>query len=158
MPENLLASMDLPAPGGPIMMRLCPPDAAISRALLATAWPFTSEKSGPHPASSRNSAFFSHFSSSHFSSSQPTTDLRSEAQNARIPDMKASALLAHGTTADDIPLFRDSIIIGRIPATGFRDPSNATSPAKTQFLSLATAFSDICPEAAIIPRAIGRAK
>lgn len=41
-----LASMVLPAPGGPIMRMLCPPAQATSRARLALSWPFTSAKSG----------------------------------------------------------------------------------------------------------------
>ena len=41
----LLASMVLPAPGGPIKIALCPPAAAISNARLMFSCPFTSEKS-----------------------------------------------------------------------------------------------------------------
>ena len=46
------ASMDLPAPGGPIISRLWPPAAAISSARLADSWPFTSRKSGAARAAS----------------------------------------------------------------------------------------------------------
>ena len=42
-----LASMLLPAPGGPTMSMLCPPAAATSSARLTLAWPLTSAKSGP---------------------------------------------------------------------------------------------------------------
>ena len=41
------ASIDLPEPGGPSIKRLCPPAAAISSALRAPVWPFTSDRSGP---------------------------------------------------------------------------------------------------------------
>ena len=40
------ASIDLPAPGGPIIRRLCPPAAATSSARLAVSWPLMSFKSG----------------------------------------------------------------------------------------------------------------
>ena len=40
-----LASILLPEPGGPIRMTLCPPAAAISRALFASFCPLTCEKS-----------------------------------------------------------------------------------------------------------------
>ena len=36
------ASIDLPAPGGPIIRRLCPPAAATSSARLAVSWPLMS--------------------------------------------------------------------------------------------------------------------
>ena len=36
------ASIDLPAPGGPIMRRLWPPAAATSSARLAVSWPLMS--------------------------------------------------------------------------------------------------------------------
>ena len=42
---NLLASIDFPEPGSPIRNTLCPPAAAISKALFAISCPFTSEKS-----------------------------------------------------------------------------------------------------------------
>ena len=45
------ASIDLPAPGGPIISRLWPPAAAISSARLALSWPLMSRRSGrPSPA------------------------------------------------------------------------------------------------------------
>src|SRR5215831_5997677 len=44
-PGHRAASIDLPAPGGPIINRLWPPAAAISSARLALSWPFTSLKS-----------------------------------------------------------------------------------------------------------------
>ena len=52
MPGRQLASSDLPAPGGPIISRLCPPAAAISSARLAVSWPLTILRSGPGSASS----------------------------------------------------------------------------------------------------------
>ena len=42
MPVNLLANIDLPLPGAPIIIILCPPAAAISSALLALICPLTS--------------------------------------------------------------------------------------------------------------------
>ena len=45
MDGNRFAIIDLPLPGGPIMMRLCPPAAATSRARLTFSCPRTSEKS-----------------------------------------------------------------------------------------------------------------
>ena len=47
MPGRHAASSDLPAPGGPLISRLCPPAAAISSARLATSWPLTCARSGP---------------------------------------------------------------------------------------------------------------
>ena len=41
----LLAIIVLPEPGVPISKQLCPPAAAISKALFIFSWPFTSEKS-----------------------------------------------------------------------------------------------------------------
>ena len=46
MEGRRLASMDLPAPGGPTISMLCPPAAAISSARRALSWPFTSFMSG----------------------------------------------------------------------------------------------------------------
>ncbi len=45
MEGKRLASMVFPAPGGPIKMILCPPEAAISIQRLMLSWPLTSEKS-----------------------------------------------------------------------------------------------------------------
>ena len=45
MDAKRFASMVFPAPGGPMRITLCPPDAAISNALLIFSWPFTSAKS-----------------------------------------------------------------------------------------------------------------
>jgi len=39
------ASMVLPEPGGPTIIRLWPPAAATSKARLTCSWPMTSEKS-----------------------------------------------------------------------------------------------------------------
>ncbi len=50
-PARRAASMDLPAPGGPISSRLCPPAAAISNARLAVSIPRTSARSGIFPPS-----------------------------------------------------------------------------------------------------------
>src|SRR5258708_1146450 len=44
-PAKALASIDLPAPGGPVKSRWCPPAAAISRARLGTAWSSMSARS-----------------------------------------------------------------------------------------------------------------
>lgn len=44
MPGSCLAIMDLPEPGGPISMMLCPPAAAISIQRLIDSCPLTSEK------------------------------------------------------------------------------------------------------------------
>ena len=52
---NLFASIDLPEPGSPIRNTLCPPAAAISKALFASSCPFTSEKS---TVSSKFSSFY----------------------------------------------------------------------------------------------------
>ena len=46
MPGKRCESMDLPVPGGPIINKLCPPAAAISKARRAVCWPLTSAKSG----------------------------------------------------------------------------------------------------------------
>jgi len=47
IPGMHAASKDFPAPGGPIMIRLCPPAAAISTARFAVSCPFTCARSGP---------------------------------------------------------------------------------------------------------------
>jgi hypothetical protein len=41
MPGRHAAINDLPEPGGPTMIRLWPPAAAISTARLAVSWPLT---------------------------------------------------------------------------------------------------------------------
>ena len=46
IPDSRLASMDLPAPGGPTIRRLWPPAAAISSTRLADSWPLMSLRSG----------------------------------------------------------------------------------------------------------------
>jgi len=45
-PGKRWSSIDLPAPGGPIINKLSPPAAAISSARLALSWPLTSCRSG----------------------------------------------------------------------------------------------------------------
>jgi hypothetical protein len=47
------ASIDLPAPGGPIIKRLWPPAAATSSARLALSWPLMSMRSSSEPSASR---------------------------------------------------------------------------------------------------------
>ena len=47
------ASIDLPAPGGPTINRLCPPAAATSSARLALSWPLMSLRSSKLPSTSR---------------------------------------------------------------------------------------------------------
>jgi hypothetical protein len=47
------ASIDLPAPGGPIIRRLWPPAAATSSARLALSWPLMSIRSSNEPSASR---------------------------------------------------------------------------------------------------------
>src|SRR3712207_9189686 len=56
MPGRQAASSDLPAPGGPLIKRLCPPAAAISSARLAVSCPFTWLRSGPGPSGSASPA------------------------------------------------------------------------------------------------------
>ena len=48
------ASIDLPAPGGPLISRLWPPAAAISRARFALSWPLMSFRSGRPLSSGRD--------------------------------------------------------------------------------------------------------
>ena len=48
-----LASIDLPAPGGPTISRLWPPAAATSSARLAVSWPLMSARSGSAAAGRR---------------------------------------------------------------------------------------------------------
>ena len=52
MEGSRFASMDLPAPGEPIISRLWPPAAAISRARFTFSWPITSRRSGMGTSSS----------------------------------------------------------------------------------------------------------
>ena len=56
MEGSRFASMDLPAPGGPTIITLCPPAAAISSARFACSCPRTSEKSGRPSMSGSNGA------------------------------------------------------------------------------------------------------
>ncbi len=56
IPGRHAASSDLPAPGGPIISRLCPPAAAISSARLALSCPLTCLRSGPCAGSSTSPA------------------------------------------------------------------------------------------------------
>ena len=48
------ASIDLPAPGAPLIRRLWPPAAATSSARLALSWPLMSRRSGCGPADARS--------------------------------------------------------------------------------------------------------
>ena len=146
------ASIDFPAPGGPIISMLWPPAAAISSARLALSWPLMSFMSGMSARPERIAG------SGRFRTWMPRKWLASEIRLSGAT--MASVSPAHAASGPQAPgqiSARESafalIAAGSTPATGVMRPSSASSPSTTcsEMESEATA-----PIATISPSAIGR--
>jgi hypothetical protein len=142
------ASMDFPAPGGPITSRLWPPAAATSSARLALSWPLMSFKSGivGSPASGAGCGRRIDCSPLKW-----LTSMR-RSPGARIV-MSADAQAASAPQAcgqmRPLPSAFAPIAAGSTPATGAMEPSSASSPS-TQKPSMASRA--MAPAAAITDR------
>ncbi len=130
-PGRRRASMVLPAPGGPIIRRLCAPAAAISRARRAPACPLTSARSSIGPDSGARDGEVARgsatpwLSASSNSASEPTVLTSSPSTSP------ASAALARGTTARCSPRSRAPSSWGSTPRSGCTVPSSDSSPTKS---------------------------
>ena len=151
------ANMVLPEPGGPIMMTLCPPAAAISKARLMLSCPLTSAKSYSYwlrwlANSARVSTMVCSNSFSPLKWSITCLTL-SAPYTSRLLTMAASRAFSLGII---IPLsfcLLASIAMGNTPLIGRRLPSSDNSPITT-YLSNSSARTS--PLAARIPIAIVR--
>ena len=120
------ASMDFPAPGGPIISRLCAPAAAISSARLADSWPLTSLMSG-------NRVWLSVFCT--VGKGMSCAPLKWLTRESRLsgatmlckPDQAASEPLAAGQIRP-LPLRLALTAAGRMPLTESSEPSSPSSP------------------------------
>ena len=138
MVGSRLASMVFPEPGGPESRQLCPPAAAISRALLACSCPTTSKKSMPP------SGFFLEWASRLISKgvmvSSPvkwrTTSERWVGASTDGPlTMAASPPFSWATTMYSMPHFFAPKVMGRTPFVRLSVPSRASSPRNRAFLT-----------------------
>ena len=151
------ASMVLPVPGGPTMKTLWPPAAATSRARLACACPWTSEKSASCPGTWPIQRDTSTSTRSSPPSRNPSTTWArlSAGWTANPWTTAASSAFSRGTHTASTPRLRASMAMGSTPRTGRTDPSSESSPrnsVRSRFLS---------PEAgseARMTRAMGRSK
>ena len=128
-PGSRAASIDLPAPGGPIIRRLCAPAAAISRARLALSWPLMSARS------SGVSGAGASFASGAGSTLEPLKWLISAISEgaARISISPAQAASPPCEPGQIRPFSSAlaAIAAGSTPATGESVPSSANSPSVT---------------------------
>ena len=135
-----LAIIDLPAPGGPIIIILWPPAAAISTALRTLNCPRTSEKStSVGNANSSNSFCVSTFVGTHGSSGFNSsfgspfrkwiTSMRFfNPYTSKPSTTAASSALASGKIKPLNPSFRAHKAIGNAPRIGCNEPSKDNSP------------------------------
>ncbi len=131
MDGRRLASIDLPAPGGPTISRLWPPAAATSSARLAVSWPLMSARSGSAspgsamPASGRDRTWVP----------RKWLAMAIRLRGARIA-MSPLAQAASGPEAagqmSPRPSALAAIAAGRTPATGAMVPSSDNSPSATK--------------------------
>lgn len=146
------ASIDLPAPGGPLIRRLWPPAAAISSARLAFSWPLMSLRSG-RPLSTGAIAGSGRaitcvplkWFASWISERGARTSISPEAQSASGPHAAGQI--------SPCPRPFAAIAAGSTPATEVIEPSSASSPSTVK---PASASAGIAPIAAMTPSAIGR--
>ena len=157
MPLSLLASIVLPAPGGPQRSRLWPPDAATSSARRGRTWPRTSarspsagwETSGGDVGAGARSADSGSFNAWSASGSDRTT--RTSSPSTTL----ASAAFCGGSSKRHNPRRRAAIAIGKTPRMPLMAPSSDSSPSTT-VSSMARRFS--WPDVASKPSAMGRSK
>ena len=156
MPGRRRASIVLPEPGGPTMSRLWPPAAAISRARRASAWPRTSERSGPSAAARarRSPMGGGVVRASSVPSAMASASVRLAAP-ATPGTSAASGALAFGSTRLRTPSSRAARAAAIAPRTGRNAPSSASSPRNRNGRSAAAGSR---PEAASTPMASGRSR
>ena len=157
IPPSLLASMVLPAPGGPDSSRLCPPAAATSSARRGSDCPRTSARSPSDSvagavdlgAADRRSARSGWLRASSASVSDRTT------QTSKPSTTQASAALWGGSRRRRSPRRLAAIAIGRTPRIPLIPPSSDSSPSTT-VSSMSRRVS--VPDVASNPSAMGRSK
>ena len=128
MDGSRAASIDLPAPGGPIINRLWPPAAATSSARLALSWPLMSARSSGTPSSSRifgcgrlSTCVPLKWLASWMSDCAATISISGEAQAASGPQAAGQI--------SPCPRALAPIAAGSTPATGRCAPSRPSSPS-----------------------------
>ena len=149
-----LASIVFPAPGGPMRIRLCPPAAAISNALLATFWPWTWAKSR---LLSWGYVFVLVVGKGMWlvlPRRNRTVSRKVSMPKTSIPSIKAASVaLAKGKIIFVKPCFFASIPMAKAPLIGLSTPSSASSPIMTK---LANTCMSTCSEACISDKAMGK--
>jgi len=149
--------MVLPEPGGPIIIILCPPAAATSKARFTCSCPFTSIKSRTLPCSSLNISFISTW----YGSITSLLLRKLIASNNELtgktlsssPAIAASFAFCSGRITPFIPCLFASTAMDNAPWTGRSVPSSASSPSRIW----STNFSSLTSHWAVkIPIAIGR--
>ena len=150
-PDRRLASIVLPAPGGPTNSRWWPPAAATSSARRACGWPRTSAMScssgSTHTTPDVSSC------SGHDAAPVSASTSRSRRATGRItprPTTRASVTASAGTTQSPSAW---TPTIGATPGTRRIDPSRPSSPQKA---SSRTASDGITSKATSSPTAIAK--
>ena len=154
----LLAIMDFPLPGGPIMRKLWPPATAISAARFTAPCPFTSWKSPSKTGSTlpADREFTGLGWGSSFPDSRSRSRARLPAASTGIPSTRAaSASLPAGTMHSLYPCFLASHTMGSTPGTSRMLPSSPSSPTAS---TCSSASRPTRPWDARIDRAMGRSK
>ena len=150
-PGRRLASIVLPAPGGPLSRRWCPPAAAISTTCRPAGWPRTSARSGGGGRSSTGASGGSAHAVSRRSAR--TTVPRSAAQRTSTPGTSAASAAAVSATTTPRTRCRSAATSGTMPRTGRRAPSSPSSATSAQ-PSVASAGTS--PVAVRTPMAMAR--
>ena len=126
----LFAINVLPQPGDPIIIKLCPPAAAIIAARLAYSWPFTSEKSTASLLSDVKLKLPLDIIASFLPSETSIASLSVFTGYKLSPSIiLASSILLKGIMAFFIPNSLAFKSIENIPFTSLTLPSNANSPS-----------------------------
>ena len=153
MPATRRAIIVLPAPGGPISSRLCPPAAAISSARRARSCPRTSARSsasGARGAGGLGRAM----TALEGSLSARTASASDDTPSTSRPDtIAASPAFDAGNRIADRPSRLAAAAIGSTPRVPWIDPSSDNSPRST---ISGTCRRSMTPDAARMPSAIGR--
>ena len=154
-----LATIDLPDPGDPIIMMLCPPAAATSMARTRAGCPLTSLKSTEekHCCWANSSRVLTTVGSSLALPARKSITSLSDSTpyTSRSLTTAASRAFSFGTITPLNFCSRAIIAIGSIPLTGCKVPSRDSSPAITKF---AKGSSGMISLAARRATAMGRSK
>ena len=147
--------MVFPLPGGHCMMILCPPAAAMMRALFACSCPWIVEKSIARvERGSDDISSFGLFTRGATPVSMSTTSWRLFTAMTSISGITdASGTFASGRNIYSYPSSRARIVAGRAHWIERTIPSSASSPRKSDFPTIASSKSYSFPS---IPSAIGR--